>query len=153
MMSDDVPGIDSAIDAAGWALAQSYDKDYDHLSGSDQAWWREEAQIAVDAWLEDRRRTAEENVPAGRPPVSAAQAELAVAERRARQLRDTDGGAHVGVGPVLDELDRLRAELLAEKREHLRTIEDAQRIKAEFDRARCPDHGAVHGASSPVARG
>jgi len=89
-VSDEHPSIDSAINEAARALAETHGADYYRASGPRQAHWRREAKTVVGAWQEDRRRCAEENVPASAP--SSLRTELAEAKATIARLtveRDT----------------------------------------------------------------
>ncbi|MDP9145241.1 MAG: hypothetical protein M3N43_11190 [Actinomycetota bacterium] len=78
-------GIDCAIDAAARALCASLDVDYDRLDGKRQAGWRKDAQVAVTAWQESRRRTAEESVPVSPPPAATEPERAAAADELSRE--------------------------------------------------------------------
>lgn len=66
------------------------------------------------------------------------------AEAQARSLSDRNYSTPPeAVEVLLRELDRVRGELLTEKRAHLRTIEDSQRIRSEFERRGRVEQAAV----------
>lgn len=143
----DVPGIDSAIDAAAKALANWHCVEYRYASGKAQAKWRIQAEVAVRAWQEYQRRTAEESVPESHRAERQAADELALtfdevppwacgysANRAQTHHREVKALVERIIELQRTE-DTLRAELNAEGEDWVNPVEHA-RIKYELKDAR-----------------